>query len=231
MPIITISRTFGAGGTPIGRDLARRFDAEFLDRSIVAAVAARSGISEAEASGYDEQLPSVWQRVAAMLATGGTELAMPPVPSEHLVAGVAVEEQLNRLTRAVIEEAADRGNAVIVGRGGAFILRRHPTAVHVQVHAPIGIRVRHLMSSAEEIPADARPDEASLKALCRSIDARRAEYVKRLFQADWLDPSHYHLAIDTGAFDFRQAADVIELAARRRSPEAAAGGEEVRPGS
>ena len=49
MPVITISRQFGAAGGPIGRALADRFDAEFLDRKIVALVAARSGIPENEA--------------------------------------------------------------------------------------------------------------------------------------------------------------------------------------
>ena len=81
MPIITISRTFGSGGAPVGRELARRFGAEFLDRSIVASVAERSGIPEAEAEGYDEQLPSLWQRVAAALATSSPEVSMPPLPS------------------------------------------------------------------------------------------------------------------------------------------------------
>ena len=36
MPVITISRQFGAAGVPVGRVLAERFGAEFLDRAIVA---------------------------------------------------------------------------------------------------------------------------------------------------------------------------------------------------
>ena len=41
-----------------------------------------------------------------------------------MLPATAVHERLARLTRTVIEEAAARGNAVIVGRGGAFILGR-----------------------------------------------------------------------------------------------------------
>lgn len=215
MPIVTISRTFGSGGTPVGRELAHRMGAEFLDRSIVASVAERAGLSEEEARGYDEQLPSIWQRVAAVLASGGTEMGMPPVPSDQLVPGVAVQERLGRLTRAVIEEAAARGNAVIVGRGGAFILRDHPGAMHLQLHAPLAVRVRNLMTHVEEIPKDTRPDEASIRALCRTVDARRADYIRRVFNADWLDPKHYDLAIDTSRFSYDAVADLIELSVAR----------------
>src|SRR5664279_6439970 len=103
MPIVTIARTFGAGGSQIGRILAERMGAEFVDRKIVAEVAHRSGISEAEASSYDEQVRSVWQRVAAALTAGRTELAIPLPPTDKLDPGLGVEERLARLTRSVIE--------------------------------------------------------------------------------------------------------------------------------
>jgi CMP/dCMP kinase len=215
MPIVTISRTFGAGGSPIGLILAKRMGAEFVDRKIVAAVAARSGISEAEARGYDEQVRSVWQRVAAALTAGRTELAAPLPPTDEADAGMGVEERLARLTRAAIEEDAAHGNAVIVGRGGAFILRGHPNALHVQVHAPLETRVRNLLAQTEELPEGARPDEASIRQLCGSIDAQRAEYLRRLFGVNWLDSAHYDLSIDTQTFTFEAAADLIELALQR----------------
>lgn len=235
MPIVTISRTFGAGGSPIGRILARRMGAEFLDRGIVAEVAQRSGISEAEARGYDEQVRSVWQRMAAALTAGRTETATPLPPTDTLDPGMGVEERLARLTRGIIEEEAARGNAVIVGRGGAFILRDHPDALHVQIQAPIETRVRYLQSQAEELPDGTLPNVASLTQLCASIDARRADYVRRLFGVSWLDPVHYDLIIDTQTFNFESAADLIELGlARRLGPDAGlptAGADQVAPSS
>lgn len=218
MPIVTIARTFGAGGSQIGRILAERMGAEFVDRKIVAEVAHRSGISEAEASGYDEQVRSVWQRVAAALTAGRTELAIPLPPTDELDPGLGVEERLARLTRAVIEEDASRGNAVIVGRGGAFILRDHPNTLHVQIQAPLETRVRNLMAQAEELPVGTRPDPVSLRQLCATVDAQRADYVRRLFGVNWLDPAHYDLILDAQTFSFEAAADLIELALQRRHP-------------
>ena len=52
--------------------------------------------------------------------------------------------------------------------------------------------------------------------LCLTVDARRADYVRRLFGVDWLDPLHYDLIIDTRAFSFEAAADLIQLALSRK---------------
>ena len=213
MPVITISRQFGAAGRAVGQELARRFGAEFLDREIVAAVAERSGIPESEAEGYDERLPSLWQRIASALATSAPEVAMPPLPSEVLPAS-AIHERLAAITRAVIEEAAARGNAVILGRGAAFIIGRQPDVLHAQLHATPVQRIRYLLARVEEIPLDAKPDEASLRHLCRSFDRNRASYIKRLFGVDWLDSTHYDLSLDVGRLGIQGTVDLIEAAAR-----------------
>jgi cytidylate kinase len=213
MPVITISRQFGAAGVPIARRLAERFEAEFLDRAIVAQVAVRSGIPETELELYDERLPSLWQRVGAALTAGSPEVAMPVAPYPEPLSHLSTHDRLVAITRTVIEEAAERGNAVIVGRGGAFILGRRPGVVHVQLHASVDARVRYLISHVDEIPDDARPDEASLRALCKSIDATRAEYIRRLFNADWLDVRRYDLSIDTGTLGVDKAFELIASAA------------------
>lgn len=214
MPVITISRQFGAAGVPIGRALAERLDAEFLDRAIVALAAVRAGIPENELETYDERLPSLWQRVAAALASSSPEPALPSLPYTEQIPPQNVHERLVAVTRTVIEEAAERGNAVIVGRGGAFILGRRPGVLHVQLHASLAARVHYLLSRVEEIPPEARPEEDSLRALCRSIDATRADYLRRLFGVDWLDATHYDLAVDTGRFGIAGSVDLIESVAR-----------------
>ena len=214
MPVITISRQFGAAGVPVGRALADRFGAEFLDRAIVAQVALRAGIPEQELESYDERLPSLWQRVASALATSSPEPAAPAAPYPDQLAPMSVHERLVEITRTVIEEAAERGNAVILGRGAAFILGKRPDTLHVQLHASLEARVRYLLSRVEAIPVEARPEEKALREMCRSIDAERAAYVRRLFNADWLDATWYDLAVDTGRLGVARSVDLIESVAR-----------------
>ena len=217
MPVITISRQFGAAGVPVGRALADRFGAEFLDRAIVAQVALRAGIPEQELESYDERLPSLWQRVASVLATSSPEPAAPAAPYPDHLAPMSVHERLVGITRTVIEEAAERGNAVILGRGAAFILGKRPGVFHVQLHASLDARVRYLLSRVEQIPPEARPEEKSLRELCQSIDAARAGYVRRLFGADWLDATWYDLAVDTGRLGVAGTVELIEGAVRSTS--------------
>ena len=220
MPVITLSRQFGAGGVPIGRALAERLDAEFLDREVVQLVAARLGIPEQEAIGYDERLPGLWQRIVAAFAASGPEITMPPIPSD-VVPTAPIHERLAALTRAVIEEAAERGNAVIVGRGGAFILGRRPNVLNVQLHAALDARIRYLLTQVEEIPPQTRPDERSLAELCRSVDGVRARYIRGLFDVDWNDARHYDLSVDTGRLGLSPTVDLIESVVRRFDPTAA----------
>ena len=214
MPVITISRQFGAAGVPVGRVLAERFGAELLDRAIVAQAALRAGIPEADLESYDERLPTLWQRVASALAASSPEPQVPALPYAEQLAPLSVHERLVEVTRHVIEEAAARGNAVILGRGGVFILGRRPGTFHVKLHASLEARVRYLLARVEDIPAEARPEEKALRELCQSIDGERAEYIRRIFGADWLDVTHYDLAIDTGRLGVERTADLIESAVR-----------------
>ena len=214
MPIITISRQFGAAGVPVGRALADRFGAELLDRAIVAQAALRAGIPEHELESYDERLPSFWQRVASALAASSTEPTLPSAGYLEQMPPMSMHDRLVAVTRLVIEEAAERGNAVIVGRGAAFILGRRPSMFHVQLHASVDARVRYLLSRVEEIPAEVRPEERSLRELCASVDAVRADYIRRLYGVDWLDATHYDLAIDTGRLGVTRTIDLIENVVR-----------------
>jgi cytidylate kinase len=223
MPVITISRQFGAAGVPVGRALADRYGAEFLDRAIVAQVAVRAGIPEKELESYDERLPSFWQRVASALAASSPEPAMPAMPYGEQIPAMSIHDRLVAITRAVIEEAAERGNAVIVGRGAAFILGRGAGLTHVQLHASIEARVRYLLSRVEEIPVEARPEEKSLRELCHSIDTARADYIRRLYNADWLDATNYDLAVDTGRVGVARTVDLIDNVVRGSSDLSEAG--------
>jgi cytidylate kinase len=103
---------------------------------------------------------------------------------------------------------------VIIGRGGAWILGKRSDVLHVQLHASMDARVRYLLSRVEEIPQDARPEERALRDLCKSVDAARGEYIKRMFGADWLDARGYDIAIDTGRLGVERSVDLIESAAK-----------------
>jgi cytidylate kinase len=172
----------------------------------------RAGIEESELETYDERLPTFWQRVAAALTTSSPEVAMPDTVYGDQLSHLTTHDRLVAITRGFIEEAAERGNAVIVGRGAAFILGRREGVLNVQLHASLDARIRYLMSRVEDVPGPDLPDEKALRELAHSVDSARAEYIRRLFNADWLDARHYDLAVDTGRVGVDKTVDLIEAA-------------------
>ena len=48
MPVITIARQFGAGGTSVGQMVARKLTGDLLDRQLIAEVARRLELPEDE---------------------------------------------------------------------------------------------------------------------------------------------------------------------------------------
>ena len=180
-------------------------------------VAERAGLSEQEAEGYDERLPGLWQRIVAALAMGGPDPSLPPLPA-GLMPTAAVQERLAQLTRAVIEEAAARGNAVIMGRGGAYIVPRGPDVLHVQLHAPLEARIRYLLARVEEIPDDTRPDEASLRELCRTMDARRADYIRACSAGTGSTPTDTTCPSTPARWASSRRSTSSRLAVRRHDP-------------
>ncbi len=101
---------------------------------------------------------------------------------------------------------ARSGNAVIVGRGGAFVLKDEPDALHVHVYASFRYRVASVMRS-ENL------GQAAAERLVQETDRERARYIKNLFKAEWESLRHYHLLVDCGRLGHTAAVELIVHAA------------------
>jgi hypothetical protein len=107
-----------------------------------------------------------------------------------------------RMVGLVIQGLAHEGNVLIVGRGGQVLLKNHPGVVHVQIVAPTDHRLQVVM---ERLGLGQRDAQGRI----RSSDRARFDYVRRYHDADWLDPSLYHLTINTGRVPAETAIDLI----------------------
>jgi CMP/dCMP kinase len=144
MPVITVSRLTGSGGAEIGRWLAERLDARYLNTQIIREVAHRLGFSEAEAATYDERAEDFIERLARVFVLAEPALApagfpAPAIPIE------STTQAFVTITRELVQEAARSGNAVIFGHGAQFILAGHPGVLHVRFVAPFPARVERVM--------------------------------------------------------------------------------------
>jgi cytidylate kinase len=121
-------------------------------------------------------------------------------------AGVLAGEDYRRETERIILEHADAGE-VVLGRGGAIVLRDHAEALHVRLDGPQERRIAQAM----ELGGLARADAERMR---RDSDRAREAYVRHFYGADARDPALYHLVIDSTALPLETVVDLIVAAAR-----------------
>jgi CMP/dCMP kinase len=205
MPLITLSRQFGSGGSEVAERVARALDWHLYDNAVVDEVARRLKMQPADVSAREERVPSLPERIASAMALGMPEV-MPTVAD---LAMQPTEERIVEMTKRVIEEAVHAGPAVLVGRGAQCMLASRSDALHVFCYAP----AEALASYAVTNLGIAREDAARVVA---ETNHNREQYVKRHWKRDWRDFANYHVCVNTAWLGLDGAADLIVQLARER---------------
>ena len=205
MPLITISRQFGSGGSEIAERVARALDWHLYDNAVANEVAKRLGMQPAEVSAREERVPSLPERIASAMALGMPEV-MPTVADLALHPN---EERITEMTKRVMEEAVLAGPAVLVGRGAQSMLASRADALHVFCYAP----PEALASYAVTNLGIAREDAARVVA---ENNHQREQYVKRHWKREWRDFANYHLCVNPAWLGIDGAAELIVHLARER---------------
>lgn len=213
MPVVTISRQFGAGGETVGQLVATKIKADLLDKQIVTEVARRSQLPRDEVEAQTEQPGTFLNRLLLALGSANFESSVPsevaawtpPYNDPAFDPRRAVLE----LTQQVVKEAARGGNVVIIGHGAGYLLHDLEGALHVFLQAPLEARTKNVMESFK-----LSEDEARKRI--KHTDENRAAYIRQIYGHDWNHPSHYHLVLDTARLGYEGAANVIVAATAAR---------------
>jgi cytidylate kinase len=171
---------------------------KLLDRCLVEKIAETARIQPEVAEKFDER-PDPWlDRMAEVLwqAPGLRGYIGGHVPG-RFDGEVAAD-----LTRRIIEEAAEIGNCVIVGRGSQCILQQRPDAFHVFIYAPKGERLARLMVR------NPRTSRAEMQKKMDIQDQTRAAYVRDHYGEDWQNRHLYDLMISSTLGD-KQVVSII----------------------
>jgi cytidylate kinase len=197
--VVTLSATYGAGGSQVGPALAERLGVTFVDRAIPTAVAERLSVPLDEALAHDESLGDAIGRLSSSFAL------LPELAGAMVHADLLAEEDYRRETERAIREAA-AGGAVVLGRAGQLILRGEPGALHVRLDGPPGRRLEQAMR-LEGV------DKATAERHMRETDRARQAYVQHFYGADPRDCGLYHLVIDSTAVRLGACIELIAHAA------------------
>lgn len=214
--VITLSWEIGSGGLEVGRRAAERLKFRYVDDELIFNIAYRAGISEEAVRAYDQEtfdplqvaLRDFFSHFDALLPSwadlaveGPREYADLPVELQKFYKGRYLE-----LVQEMIRKLADRGDVLIVGRGAQVLLRDLAGALHVRIMAPLEDRIRR---AARELEV---PERQARRYVLRR-DGAAARYLQHFYQADWEDPSLYHLILNTSLLGIPRAVETIAAAA------------------
>jgi cytidylate kinase len=189
---VAISHLPGAGGAELAQRVAERLGYGLFGREIVEEIARDQGAQARIVAELDEHIRSLIERY--VMEVFGKR-------------GFAETDYLRGVVR-VVQTIGERGRAVLLGRGSAFILSPQQ-ALRVLVVAPKAIRVERV---AAALGIDR---EAAAKRLVEYEEDRR-QFLRHHFHVEQMDPTHYHLSVNTGQLRPEVAAEVVVEALQRQ---------------
>jgi cytidylate kinase len=204
-PVITISASYGAGGSLIGPQIAQRLSVPFVDRAIPVEVSSRLAVSVDDALAHEE-LPQ--RTLSRMMPFFGSALQIFTAAPLHPEVLEHHGHTFRQTTEQVLRECAARG-AVILGRAAVVVLGDVEHALHVRLDGPRERRVRQAMRLQGL-------DRATAQAQLVAADLSREAYVRHWYRVEPQDAGLYHLVIDSTAIELDACVELLARALQSR---------------
>ena len=142
MAVITISRQYGSGGKIIARRVCDVLGYTYFDKNLMLQVAAEiGGMEKDQIVDFSEDTYKMQNFVERLLGSKRVKVETWNASAKEMQIQSLDQEEGVELVHDTILAAYDRGNVVIIGRGGQAILREQPGVLHVRIQAPRGARV------------------------------------------------------------------------------------------
>lgn len=184
--VITISREFGSGGRTIGKLVAEKLGIPCYDAELIEKIAEQSGYSAEYIKQEVEYGTGGW--LSAVFADRST--------------GLTNQDKMFSIQSRIIEELANEGPCVIVGRCADFVLKDKADCLNVFIHASMEKRAERIV---KEYGERAESPEKRLK----EKDKRRAAYHRFYTDMKWGHAQNYHVCLDSGEFGIEKCAEMI----------------------
>lgn len=185
--IITISREFGAGGSAIGTEVAKRLGYEFYDKAIILRAAKESNIDVESILRWDEKVPANFGFAQSLFDFYNRPL----------------NEKLFEVQKDVIRKIGEKGNCVIVGRNANTILKEFDNSLHVFVHAAPYWRIEHMK---EKMPDTT---EAKISEEMRAIDKARKKYCAYYTNTEFGVADYYDISLNSSTLGIETCIETI----------------------
>jgi len=197
MTVITVSRLGGAGGRTLAKKISRKLGYSFVDREIIRMVAKQTNVSSKWVESIEKEAGnSLTKLIDGMISKNYFDRLLGDDK------GYITEEIYEETLTNVISSIAKEGNAVILGRGGQFILKDHKDTFHILLVADRTDRINFMIKKHKF-----STEKATL--LIDKYEKRRKNMFKKFHKAEYNNPEHYHLVINTSYVSLEKALDLI----------------------
>jgi CMP/dCMP kinase len=215
MPAIVISLSVqnGSAGYTIAHYVADRLDFRYYDWEITTEAARLAGVPPSDVVAA-ERVPGFLERmmrrlgaISTMTIEGSPGFSDPSPAVWNTALQSLSSEDYRQFIERVVQELADRGDAVIVGHASQHTLRNTPGVLKVLIHGSLPVR-------AERYAVEQDVDLETARTMVKQSDKDRRDLLKSLYHFDWLDAAMYDMTLNTDHISPELAADTIVAAAR-----------------
>lgn len=196
--VITVSRQFGSGGRSIAKMLAEELGYDYYDSELTQMVAQETGFDPSYIADAGEYAPG---KSILSYALGNTS---PHVSGRH----VSASDYLWATQSRIINELAEKGNCVIVGRCADYILRDREDCLNIFIHAENSYKAKRI------VELYGVRDKSPQKRL-EEKDARRKANYKYFTGREWGLTENYHLSLDSSVLGSELCVKIAAEAARK----------------
>jgi cytidylate kinase len=182
---ITISREMGSQGSELAHSLANRLNWHLFDKELIELIAENAHVRNSMVESFDEKTQNEMQIWVTTLL------------SHHILGAGKFQHCLF----TTILSMAEKGEAVILGRGGNFILPPYKA-----------LRLKVIMPLQNRIDKVAKQKDLTRKAAARliaDVDKARVAFIRRFFHHDAMDPLYYDLVLNMGTLDLETAEEIV----------------------
>jgi cytidylate kinase len=186
--VLTIEREYGSGASEIAQKLAERLNWKLWDQLLTDEVARYMECESHHIERQEERKDPLYYRLFKAFLRGSYEGS-----SRTQAMKMADAEGIRRVSELLVRAAANKGNAVIVGRGSAYYLRDQTDCFHIFIYAPFEDRVHRLQKEGKS--------EEEAVQLAENVDRDRAAFIKQYFGLEFPARHFFHLMINSAMGD------------------------------
>ena len=197
MGVITISRQYGAGGKTLGQMVANALGYTCIDNEIIQMVADKAKSSPLSLESMEKEAGGRFLRFVSGLVPKRKANRVLDQELDHFNEEVYVD-----LLHKVITRIAQEGNAVIVGRGGQFVLKDLKNAIHILLIAELQQRSQFISRKYDLTTAQANQ-------VVKQSDKRRLNLYKKMGKDDCDQPWHYQMVLNMSRLSLEDASRSI----------------------